>query len=869
VKSRLPGVLGAIALLAGIVPAVLTLSPAPAGASPATEWTPAIQSTPGGLSTPWLSAVSCTSAAACTAVGGGYSSTGSLTPIGANLVSGPSTWGTSALSFSGGQVSLSAISCVSSTWCMAVGYLKDSRNSTHLVAATENNGTWTIDSNLLRATYAYPGGGYLQGVSCTSQTFCMAVGYQLTSSYVETPIIEEFDGSSWTPVTLAYGSSPAVQDPVLMGVSCADPTDCAAVGGYYSGTAANDHSLAVVLSGTTWTVLESLDDTSSVAAGYLNSVSCPAPGQCEAVGQWLPNYASNYWGLAGSLDGTTWQPDYYDAQPPDAYSSSTILTSVSCVTPSACAVAGYDRPGSVTQGIVETDSNGAWHVTPVQPAGVPGAAGALLYSVSCSSDFACQAAGYSWGSDGSYNLFTAAGTAPPSLVVPSDTSFTQGTPVAESFTATGSGPLTISEQGTLPPGLSFTDAGSSGNTDVATLSGTPGPYTGTYSITVTVSDAAGASQQYYYGFTVQPLGPNPPQVLRVSPNTVGATGGTTITITGKYFTNVLAVLIDGSNAPRFTVVSSTKITAVAPPYSGSGVHVTERTRGGMAPMRAANLGSPDGLEVVTAQGASIPTYAAQFTYSGPALTGSTPLSGTENSFVYIKGQYLDGASRVTFGGVTCSKFTVNATGTQISAVVPYGVGSLDYISVTTPTGTDYLWGAFLLAAPAVTGVLPHSGPYGGGNTVTVTGTDMESVYEVDFGGVASPQFSINSTGTQITAVAPAGPAGYVPVTVVSPSGTSSTSGTSDLYQYNAPTILSVKPSHAAVGSLITVFGLGLGNIQTVYFGSVSVPAEHVYYDHNSYFVVQVPPNPGAGTVDIRVVNPAGESAVTSLDHYTY
>ena len=87
-----------------------------------------------------------------------------------------------------------------------------------------------------------------------------------------------------------------------------------------------------------------------------------------------------------------------------------------------------------------------------------------------------------------------------------------------------------------------------------------------------------------------------------------------------------------------------------------------------------------------------------------------------------------------------------------------------------------------LAAPAVTGISPASGPQAGGTSVTITGTGLTGATTVYFGTVAATGFTVNSA-TQITATAPAAAsAGTVNVTVTTQGGTSP-AGTASQYAY--------------------------------------------------------------------------------------
>jgi hypothetical protein len=92
-----------------------------------------------------------------------------------------------------------------------------------------------------------------------------------------------------------------------------------------------------------------------------------------------------------------------------------------------------------------------------------------------------------------------------------------------------------------------------------------------------------------------------------------------------------------------------------------------------------------------------------------------------------------------------------------------------------------------VAVPTVTAISPTSGVLAGGNTVTITGTNLTGATAVDFGTVAGTDVT-DVSATSVTAVAPAEAAGTVDVTVTTPSGTSATS-TADQYTYVAPTVI--------------------------------------------------------------------------------
>src|SRR5690606_33184430 len=64
--------------------------------------------------------------------------------------------------------------------------------------------------------------------------------------------------------------------------------------------------------------------------------------------------------------------------------------------------------------------------------------------------------------------------------------------------------------------------------------------------------------------------------------------------------------------------------------------------------------------------------------------------------------------------------------------------------------------------PQISSIAPNEGPSTGGTTVVITGTNLDDVTTITFGGVDATSFTIDSP-TQITAVTPAHAPGDVPV----------------------------------------------------------------------------------------------------------
>ncbi len=173
--------------------------------------------------------------------------------------------------------------------------------------------------------------------------------------------------------------------------------------------------------------------------------------------------------------------------------------------------------------------------------------------------------------------------------------------------------------------------------------------------------------------------------------------------------------------------------------------------------------------------------------------------------------------------------------------------------------------------PGITQIDPYSGPTAGGTVVTITGHGFQnadsSALSVKFGSTPATGFVVDSD-TQISAVAPAGAAGTVDITVDSPYGTSRTDP-ADEYTYIAPpTVTSVSPTSGPTsgGTSVTITGTGFTSGATVTCGGSSATGVNVV---SATTITATTPAHAAGAVDIVVTSPGGTSATSSDDQFTY
>jgi hypothetical protein len=231
---------------------------------------------------------------------------------------------------------------------------------------------------------------YINDVSCTSSTSCVAVGYYTASSGFDQALIETLSGGSWSITT-----SPDTFMSELNGVSCTSSTSCVAVGYYRSSFPGYPHTLVETLSGGSWSITTS-PDTSTSEGNQLNSVSCTSSTSCVAVGYYTASSSSDQT-LIETLSGTTWS---ITTSPDTSTSEGNDLVGVSCTSSTSCVAVGSYAPAGFPgfdQTLIETLSDGSWTITTSPDTSTSEAND--LYGVSCTSSTSCVAVGATFNPD--------------------------------------------------------------------------------------------------------------------------------------------------------------------------------------------------------------------------------------------------------------------------------------------------------------------------------------------------------------------------------------------------------------------------------------------------------------------------------------
>ncbi|WP_084701562.1 IPT/TIG domain-containing protein [Cryptosporangium arvum] len=174
-------------------------------------------------------------------------------------------------------------------------------------------------------------------------------------------------------------------------------------------------------------------------------------------------------------------------------------------------------------------------------------------------------------------------------------------------------------------------------------------------------------------------------------------------------------------------------------------------------------------------------------------------------------------------------------------------------------------------APTVVSLSSRTGSTVGGDTVTITGTGLDTATAVKFGPATATFTTTKVDGaTRLVATVPASTAGAADVTVTSPTGSSSASAATK-YRYVAPrptvTGLSASTSVIFGGSTVTLTGTALTGAKSVKVGSAAATAVTVTSDTTLTFVV--PKVARAGAAHVVVTTAGGASATSATDVLTY
>jgi hypothetical protein len=230
------------------------------------------------------------------------------------------------------------VSCTSPTACVAVGFTANfpTRGQLNLTPVAErwNGLRWSIDPT--------PPGGAFSGVSCTSPTACVAVGFGFAPGENQVVFAERWNGLHWSvepipnPAPPCQSTCPVPPASGFSGVSCTSPTACVAVGGFNPSYGdGREFALVERWNRSQW----SIQPTPNIVGRgvYLTGVSCMSARACTTVGN-----LENSTGTVIAFLAERWGGSQWVAQPMSIPVGTTepYLGGVSCVGATACTAVG-------------------------------------------------------------------------------------------------------------------------------------------------------------------------------------------------------------------------------------------------------------------------------------------------------------------------------------------------------------------------------------------------------------------------------------------------------------------------------------------------------------------------------------------------
>src|SRR5258708_3994521 len=244
------------------------------------------------------------------------------------------------------DISLFGVSCGPATSCPAVG-----QESTAANRGSDLPQAW--NGRILPGPGTHSSDSVLRSVSCSTANICIAVGQKRIDTAVpakEVSLTETWNGTRWTVVP---SPSPGTSVNDLTGLSCPGHRTCVAAGWLLNGRSPFSQPLAMRWDGGKWRLLHPL---SAGPVTALDGISCAHPAGCMAIGAYLGK-SGTHGLLAESWNGTRWRVLRTAALVP----AEANLLAISCPRPGRCvAVGNYLARTGTVRALAEEGNGGKW-----------------------------------------------------------------------------------------------------------------------------------------------------------------------------------------------------------------------------------------------------------------------------------------------------------------------------------------------------------------------------------------------------------------------------------------------------------------------------------------------------------------------------
>jgi hypothetical protein len=278
---------------------------------------------------------------------------------------------------------LSSVTCASATDCWAAGYGHDGTRH-HPILARWDGRRW---ADVPAGSIPSADSSAFLGVACASPSLCWAVGQTKPVSagaIRPRPLVHRWDGTTWSAVVPG-----GVNEGQLAGVACAAASECVAVG--YEADAAGTHKTLVERwDGASWERVDAPSPTTKPGV-RLHGVTCPAAGECVAAGTYTSDLDVTQ-PMALHLDDGRWDTTLSEL----VGEAGAAFQGVACTTGADCWAVGFEIAGH--RAIVSRWNGAGWEIVP-SPRD-PAASSEGLFGVACASSADCRAVGWAWREGG-------------------------------------------------------------------------------------------------------------------------------------------------------------------------------------------------------------------------------------------------------------------------------------------------------------------------------------------------------------------------------------------------------------------------------------------------------------------------------------
>jgi len=160
-------------------------------------------------------------------------------------------------------------------------------------------------------------------------------------------------------------------------------------------------------------------------------------------------------------------------------------------------------------------------------------------------------------------------------------------------------------------------------------------------------------------------------------------------------------------------------------------------------------------------------------------------------------------------------------------------------------------------APVLTGLSSEAGPVAGGESVTISGSNLDTVTSVTFGG--SVAALISQTFASAVVTTPSHVAGSVDIALIGSAGTTTWANSYDYHDPPTLTSIGTVSGSTSGGTTVTLTGTNLSGASQVSFGGVAGTISSSI----STSVTVITPSHAAGLVNVDVETPGGTDSLTA------